>query len=72
MSDALRYDLILETTGILRSRDFRVRLDEDLEPGQTIELSGQLWLVTKVAAAKGNVDIDRRAIAHELPEVAYD
>ena len=72
MSDALTYDLMLESTGILRSPDFRVRFDQDLEPGQTIELRGRRWLVTKVEAAKGDGDIDRRAIAHELPEIAYD
>jgi hypothetical protein len=29
-------------------------------------------LTTKVEAAKGDADIDRRAIAHELPEIAHD
>jgi hypothetical protein len=62
----------LRPPGSSRSRDFRVRLDEDLEPGQTIELRGRRWLVTKVEAAKGDADIDRRAIAHELPEIAHD
>jgi hypothetical protein len=72
MSDALTYDLMLETTGILRSPDFRIHLDQDLEPGQTIELRGRRWLVTKVEASKGGAGIDRRAIAQELPEMAYD
>jgi hypothetical protein len=55
MSDALTYDLMLETTGILRPRDFRGLFDRDLEPGQTIELCGRRWLVTKVEARRGEV-----------------
>jgi hypothetical protein len=37
MSNALTYDLMLETRGILRSSDVRVRLDRDLELGETID-----------------------------------
>lgn len=72
MGHALTYDLLLETSGILRSSDIRVRLDRDLEPGETIEFHGRRWLVKDVEAAKPHAEIDRRAIAHELPEIVYD
>ena len=36
MSNALTYDVILDSWGILRSSDLRVRLDRDLELGETI------------------------------------
>jgi hypothetical protein len=69
MSNALTYDLMLETRGILRSPDVRVRLDRDLELGETIDFHGRRWLVTQVNSTKQGADVDRRAIARELPEV---
>ena len=72
MSNALTYDLVLETTGILRSPDLRVRLDRDLVPGETVAYHGRRWLVTDVESARPNAGIDRRAIARELPEIDYD
>ena len=72
ISNALTYDLVLETTGILRSSDLRVRLDRDLVPGETVAYHGRRWLVTDVESARPNAGIDRRAIARELPEIDYD
>jgi hypothetical protein len=72
MSDPLTYDLMLETTGILRSTDVRLRLDRDLEQGQMVEFHGRRWVLTEVHQAGPGADIDRRAIAREFPETAYD
>ena len=72
MSDPLTYDLMLETAGILRSTDIRLRLDRDLEQGQTVEFHGRRWVLTEVRDAAPNADIDRRAIARELSETADD
>jgi hypothetical protein len=72
MSNALTYDLMLETRGILRSPDVRVRLDRDLELGETIDFHGRRWLVTQVTPTKQGADIDRRAIAQEVPQIPND
>jgi hypothetical protein len=68
MSNALTYDLMLETRGILRSSDVRVRLDRDLELGETID-SGAMVARHPGQLNKAGADVDRRAIARELPEV---
>ena len=72
MGNGLTYDLVLESTGILRSHDLRIGLDRDLVPGETIAYHGRRWLVTVVESAKSNAGIDRRAIARELPDSDYD
>jgi hypothetical protein len=72
MSNALMYDLMLETAGILRSSDVRLRVDRDLEPGETIGFHGRRWLVTQVSPTKQGADVDRRAIAQELPQIPND
>ena len=72
MSNALTYDLMLESTGILRSHDLRIGLDRDLVTGETIAYHGRRWLVIVVESARANAGIDRRAIARELPEIDYD
>ena len=72
MSNALIYDLMLETTGILRSPDIRLCIDRDLEPGETIGFHGRRWLVTQVTPTKQGADIDRRAIAQEVPQIPND
>jgi hypothetical protein len=71
MSDALTYDLMLETVGILRSPDIRVRLERELELGETIDLYGRRWVVTEVQSAQPSVSFDRRAIARELSEIDH-
>ena len=72
MRDPLTYDLMLETTGILRSADVRLSIDRDLEQGDTVESHGRRWVLTEVHDAGPGADIDRRAIARELPEIAND
>lgn len=67
MGNSLSYDLMLETNGILRSRDLRLSLDKDLVAGEMINVYGREWLVTGVESAKPNGTIDRRAIAREVP-----
>ena len=54
MSNALTYDLMLESTGILRSHDLRIGLDRDLVAGETIAYHGRRWLVTVVESARSN------------------
>ena len=69
MDNPLTYDLLLETAGILRSQDLRLSLDRDLVAGETISFHGRKWLVTDVEPAKPHAEIDRRAIARELPAI---
>jgi hypothetical protein len=36
MEKMLRYDMMLEVDGVLRSQDVRVELDREVQPGETI------------------------------------
>jgi hypothetical protein len=65
MANALTYDLMLETAGILRSEEIQTELNRELEAGETITLLGRRWLVTDVAMGLGGRP-DRRAIAREI------
>ena len=66
MEKMLRYDMMLEVDGVLRSQDVRVELDREVQPGETISMHERDWLVTEVTAAKPNHDLDRRLIAREV------
>jgi hypothetical protein len=66
MEKLLRYDMMLEVDGVLRSQDVRVELDREVEPGETINMHERDWLVTAVTAAKPNHGLDRRLIAREV------
>jgi hypothetical protein len=65
MEKMLRYDMMLEVDGVLRSQDVRVDLDREVHPGETINVHDRDWLVTEVTAAKPNY-LDRRLIAREV------
>ena len=54
MEKLLRYDMMLEVDGVLRSQDVRVELDREVQPGETINVHDRDWLVTAVTAAKPN------------------
>ena len=66
MEKMLRYDMMLEVDGVLRSQDVRVELDREVQPGETISMHERDWLVTEVTAAKPNHGLDRRLIAREV------
>ena len=66
MEKMLRYDMMLEVDGVLRSQDVRVELDREVHPGETISMHERDWLVTEVTAANPNAGLDRRLIAREV------
>ena len=66
MEKMLRYDMMLEVDGVLRSQDVRVELDREVHPGETINMHERDWLVSEVTAAKPNHGLDRRLIAREV------
>ena len=70
MEKMLRYDMMLEVDGVLRSQDVRVELDREVQPGETINMHDRDWLVTEVTAAKPNHGLDRRLIAREVVKEA--
>ena len=66
MEKMLRYDMMLEVDGVLRSQNVRVELDREVQAGETINMHERDWLVTAVTAAKPNHGLDRRLIAREV------
>ena len=66
MEKILRYDMMLEVEGILRSREVRARLDREIHPGETIKVHDRDWVVIEVRAAKPNHCFDRRLVAREI------
>jgi hypothetical protein len=71
MEKMLRYDMMLEVDGVLRSQDVWVELDREVHPGETINVHDRDWLVTEVTAANPNhVGLDRRLIAREVVKEA--
>jgi hypothetical protein len=67
MPEELTYDLMLEVKGVLRSIQVRTRLDSDLEVGETFDLRGRRWVVSKVGRVERE-DLDRRVVACEVDE----
>jgi hypothetical protein len=55
-------DVKLEVQGLFRSRMVRMRLDRELRPGETFDLDGRHWIVTRVSP----LNVDRRIVAREL------
>jgi hypothetical protein len=77
MERLLRYDMMLEVNGVLRSQDVRVELDREVYPGETINMHERNWLVTEVTAAKPNHGLDRRCAGRAghglgLPSIAQE
>ncbi|HEY7003569.1 MAG TPA: hypothetical protein VH281_04755 [Gaiellaceae bacterium] len=67
MGREIHYDLMLEVEGIMRSRSVRMRLDRELEAGETIDLNGRRWQVTRIGPAR-SLHVDRRVVAREIVE----
>jgi hypothetical protein len=59
MEKMLRYDMMLEVDGVLRSQDVWVELDREVHPGETIRLSP--WVVVSMAAT---ATVGRTRTAH--------
>jgi hypothetical protein len=70
MRGDLDYDVMLEARGVIRSQSIRLRLDREMTPGETLDLKGRSWVVTRVDPAR-SLRIDRRVVAREVvPEAA--
>ena len=67
MANELTYDLMLEVTGVLRSISVRTKLDSELRVGETFDLRGRHWVVSRTEKVDRE-DIDRRVIAREVEE----
>ena len=67
MGRELCYDLMLEVEGVMRSQPVRMRLDRELVPGETIEVHGRRWQVTRIGPAR-SLHVDRRVVAREVVE----
>ena len=69
MAKDLAYDMMLEVRGLIRSFGVRTTLDRDLRVGESFDLRGRRWMVSKVDAVEKD-DLDRRLVAHEVEEAA--
>ena len=67
MANELTYDLMLEVKGVLRSIPVRTKLDSELRVGETFDLRGRRWVVSKTEKVDRE-DLDRRVIAREVEE----
>jgi hypothetical protein len=70
MADDLAYDMMLEVKGLFRSIGVRASFDHDLRVGETFDLRGRRWVVSRVDAVDRG-DFDRRLVAHEVDEADY-
>jgi hypothetical protein len=50
---------------MIRSQSIRLRLDREMTPGETLDLKGRSWVVTRVDPAR-SLRIDRRVVAREI------
>jgi hypothetical protein len=69
MAKALAYDMMLEVRGLIRSFGVRTTLDHDLHVGESFDLRGRRWVVSKVDPVEQD-DLDRRLVAREIEEAA--
>jgi hypothetical protein len=67
MAKDLAYDMMLEVQGLIRSIGVRTTLDRELRVGESFDLRGRRWVVSKVDAVQRD-DLDRRLVARELEE----
>jgi hypothetical protein len=65
MTGEIAYDVMLEARGVFRSQSIRLRLDREMTPGETLDLLGRSWMVTRVHPAR-SLRIDRRTVAREV------
>jgi hypothetical protein len=67
MAKDLAYDMMLEVQGLIRSFGVRTTLERDLRVGESFDLRGRRWVVSKVDTVHRD-DLDRRLVARELEE----
>jgi hypothetical protein len=67
MPDELTYDLMLEVKGVIRSISVRTTLGRELSMGETFDLRGRCWVVSKVDRVDRG-DLDLRVVAREVDE----
>jgi hypothetical protein len=56
---------MLEARGVIRSQSVRLRLDREMTPGETLDIKGRSWVVTRIDPAR-SLRIDRRVVAREV------
>jgi hypothetical protein len=69
MAKDLAYDMMLEVRGLIRSFGVRTTLDRDLRVGESFDLRGRRWVVSRVDIVE-KADFDRRLVAQEVEEAA--
>jgi hypothetical protein len=69
MAKDLAYDMMLEVRGMIRSIGVRTTLDRDLRVGESFDLRGRRWVVSRIDTVKKD-DCDRRLVAQEIEEAA--
>ena len=69
MAKDLAYDMMLEVRGLIRSFGVRTTLDRDLRVGESFDLRGRRWVVSRVDTVE-KADFDRRLVAQEVEEAA--
>jgi hypothetical protein len=62
--------MMLEVQGLFRSFGVRTSFDRDLRVGETFDLRGRRWVVSRVDAVNRE-DFDRRLVAQEVDEAHY-
>ena len=67
MSAELIYDLMLEVEGVYRSMPVRTKLDSELRVGETFELRGRRWVVSRVDRVDRD-DLDLRVVARQAQD----
>jgi hypothetical protein len=69
MAKDLAYDMMLEVRGLIRSFGVRTTLDRDLRVGESFDLRGRRWVVSRVDTVE-KPDLDRRLVAQGVEEAA--
>ena len=67
MSADLTYDLMLEVEGVFRSMPVRTTLASELHVGETFELRGRRWVVSRVDRVDRD-DLDLRVVARQAQD----
>jgi hypothetical protein len=67
MAKDLAYDMMLEVRGLMRSFGVRTTLDRELRVGESFDLRGRRWVVSRVDPVQKD-DLDRRLVAQEVEE----
>jgi hypothetical protein len=64
------YDVLLESPGLLRSREVRGQFSSTLAEGERVRVAGREWVVTEVTTPTRPGIVDRHAVARPLaPEL---